>query len=78
MHSELTDPDFIGKKIRLLEMPNDPAPIPEGTCGIITKVSKFADAFLRKLTYVVEVDWEIDRGLNLCVPPDIFEVVQDD
>jgi len=62
---------IIGARIRLLEMQNDPDPIPVGTCGVITDMHVH-DGWLQ-----IEVDWENGRKLMLTVPPDRFEVVNE-
>jgi len=61
--------EYVGKEIRLIEMPNDPCPIPAGTTGRISSVVDTNDGH-----YSIAVDWDIDRSLTLVVPPDRFEL----
>lgn len=62
-----------GTRIRLLHMPDDPAPIPDGATGTVYSVTRwpgFQDN--------IGVDWDAPhdkRSLSLCVPPDTFEVL---
>lgn len=61
-----------GDRIRLIEMPNDPAPIEPGTEGVIGYVQEnlFGDGRNQ-----VSVEWDGPRMLSLIVPPDRVEVV---
>lgn len=61
-----------GDRIRLLEMPDDPQPIPVGTEGTVVDVSycKIAGGYTQ-----ISVRWDNGRGLQLVVPPDRFEKV---
>lgn len=60
-----------GDRIRLIEMPNDPAPIEPGTEGVVGHVQAnlFGDGDQ------VSVKWDGPRRLSLVVPPDRFEVI---
>lgn len=64
-----------GQRIRLVEMPSDPAPIEAGTEGTVTAVQLFPgyDAWAQ-----IQVRWDNGRTLALCVPPDRYEVVVPD
>lgn len=64
---------LVGKRIRLLEMPLDPAPLAPGSEGTVERVSNFDDA---GGWCQIHVKWDSGRTLMLCVPPDRFEVVQ--
>lgn len=55
----------VGSRIRLLQMDNDPYPIPVGTEGTITGV------FEKQIS----VDWADGRSLML-IPEDRFEVIE--
>lgn len=58
-----------GDRIRLIEMPNDPAPIEAGAEGVVGHVKDFGG------TRQVSVKWDNSRTLSLVVPPDRFDVV---
>ena len=62
-----------GDRIRLLHMPQDPDPIPRGATGtvLITPVEIQG-------TMHVSVQWDpnVGRGLSLCIPPDVVEVIE--
>ena len=67
-----------GRRIRLLAMPDDPAPIPVGATGIVTEVVEFEEpiAALGNMTAQVWVAWEephAQRTLSLSVPHDQWE-----
>lgn len=55
----------VGTKIRLISMPDDPDPIPSGTCGVVIGGS----------AEQLWVDWEIRRSLNLIVGVDKFQII---
>jgi len=56
-------------RIRLLEMPEDPNPIPTGTTGTVLKVASF-------LAWdQVSVKWDNGRTLMLAIPPDVIEII---
>jgi Domain of unknown function (DUF4314) len=59
----------VGDRIRLLAMPDDPDPVPAGTCGVITDVHAHSDWMQ------IEVEWDNGRKLMLTVPPDRFEKI---
>ncbi len=60
----------VGKRIRLLSMPDDPDPVATGTLGTVNAVIQcIADDWL------VYVNWDNDRTLNLSIPPDTWEYV---
>lgn len=59
-----------GDRIRLIEMPDDPAPIPAGTEGVVGQVGPGFQGRTQ-----VSVVWDTDRSLSLVVPPDVFEVI---
>lgn len=62
-----------GMRIRLLSMPDDPDPIPVGTEGTVTSVSRIC---LGVEPYdQVSVDWDIPRSMMLVIPPDQVEVI---
>lgn len=59
-----TAPFEKGDRIRLVEMPNDPDPIPVGTTGTVKSCEQVG--FL----WHILMDWDIKRSLALCIPPD--------
>lgn len=60
---------LVGKRIKLIDMPNDPDPIPVGTLGTVQGVN-----ILRNGEYQISVNWDIKRSLMLC-EEDKFEVL---
>jgi hypothetical protein len=54
-----------GDWVVLVSMPNDPDPIPRGTCGKVERVVAFDGHHVQ-----VEVAWESGRTLSLVIPPD--------
>lgn len=60
----------IGDKIRLIDMPGDPFPIPFGSVGVVTEIVDWGTNEIQ-----VQVDWRIKRSLNLICPPDKIEKV---
>lgn len=58
-----------GDRIRLIEMPDDPAPVEPGTEGVVGQVTESLG------TRQISVKWDTDRRLMLIVPPDRFDVV---
>lgn len=71
MPNNSSDP-YAGKRIRLLSMPYDPDPLPVGSTGTVMFTAPFAGHL--SLT----VDWDNKRSLSLIVPPDRFEVIEDE
>lgn len=57
-----------GARIELVEMPNDPLPIPVGTTGTVRRVIDLHS------TWQIDVDWDIDRSLFL-VPGDRWRTI---
>lgn len=63
------DDTLVGKRIKLLAMPEDPNPIPVGTTGTVKAVTEC-------LGYQhITVKWDIERSLTLVCPPDRFEII---
>lgn len=64
--------DLVGKRIRLVSMPNDPNPIPPGSEGVVieAKAFRWGGGFSQ-----LSVKWDDGRTLMLCVPPDRFSMV---
>lgn len=62
-----------GDRIRLVHMPDDPDPIPDGATGTVRRVH---DPFHEGRMHVsVEWDEGVGRSLALVVPPDVVEVI---
>lgn len=59
---------LIGKKIELIQMGEDPDPIPSGSTGTVTGY------YLEKDTYQLWIDWDLNRSLNLVCPPDKWKI----
>ena len=63
--------DFkVGDKIELLQMNNDPNPIPVGAKGVITRIGPMPYDETQ-----IEVKWENGRTLMLIHPEDKFKVI---
>jgi hypothetical protein len=60
-----------GTRIELIDMPNDPDPIPPGTRGTVK--GSWLNTFGKNLQ--VDVDWDNGRRLLLVCPPDKFKIV---
>ena len=58
-----------GDHIRLIEMPNDPDPIPPGSEGVVIDVT---DGPLAQII----VDWKNGRSLALIPGVDRFEIIE--
>jgi hypothetical protein len=66
----------VGDRIVLLAMPEDPAPLPVGSKGTITKLPD--DPERERATFgnfVAYVKWDDGRTLSLCIPPDEVRVI---
>lgn len=70
-----TLPCSVGDRIRLIDMPNDPCPIPAGTTGTVIGVSDLSK-LMRKPDVQISVKWDIERSLSLIWPVDKFEVIR--
>lgn len=58
----------LGKKIKLIKMVDEKDPIPSGTIGTITSITKLYESF------ILGVKWEnSSRTLNVCLPEDQVE-----
>lgn len=62
-----------GDRVRLVRMPDDPDPVPVGTCGVVRGVYEVRAGHGTFLAY--DIDWDVDRTLAVVVPPDELEVV---
>jgi hypothetical protein len=66
---------LLGKRIELIEMRDDPAPLPEGSRGVVTRASTH-DFGTGPFTQVA-VEWDNGRTLMLVVPPDRFRIIEE-
>lgn len=80
--SELLQP---GDRIELLEMgicPNtgnpDPSPMEAGSLGTVTRVTKLWLNREGEQQYQIGVEWdpEVQRSLQLVVPPDRYRIIE--
>ena len=60
--------------IELIEMPNDQNPIEKGTKGYIVKIQP--DIY--DVGYLLTMEWENGRSLNLLTKTDLFKVLKFD
>ena len=65
-------PCKVGDRIRLIQMGEDPDPIPNGTEGTVLNI---AAAIWSDGTTSITVKWDIKRSLSLIWPVDQFEVI---
>ncbi len=63
----MNDELMIGDRIRLISMPNDPAPIPVGTAGTV------AGIYPQRDWTQIDVNWDNGRSLMLSIPDDCVE-----
>jgi len=68
----MSDALKIGVRIRLISMPEDPDPVPNGSFGTVREVHRHHDWMQ------VEVDWDNGRRLMLTIPDDLIEVLRPD
>lgn len=58
----------IGDRIKLIHMPDDPSPVPVGTCGTVTYIHHFPHG--HDVRVQIGVDWDNGRTLACICPPD--------
>lgn len=68
-------PCKVGDRIRLLDMPNDPCPIPPGTTGTVVGIHDWRET-LHRNEFQINVKWDIERTLAMVWPTDKFEVIE--
>lgn len=64
----------VGDRVRLVHMPNDPDPIPDGTLGTVRWISDLSRVS-RTPEIQVGVGWDNGRSLSCICPPDILVLV---
>ena len=64
----------IGQRIRLLEMPDDPDPVPTGSLGTVERIEDFGHA--ASGCWNIYVKWDNERSLSMIIPPDRWEPVE--
>ncbi len=64
---------MVGDIIEMVNMPDDPRPIPPGTKGMVVAYTSIGAPFNEDH---MDVDWENGRGLSLIVGVDEFKVVK--
>ena len=62
----------VGDRIRLIQIVDDPDPIPVGTIGTVSEIHIHSD------WTQIDVSWENGRKLMLVSPPDKFEIIDGD
>lgn len=65
-------PCKVGDRIRLINMPDDPHPIPAGTEGTVLELM-VANG---RGDWLIYIKWDIDRSLSVIWPVDSFEVIE--
>lgn len=61
----------VGSKIKLIEMVDEKYPIPTGSIGEVTSVTKLYES------YILGVKWEqTERQLNVVLPEDKIEILE--
>jgi len=69
----MSAPCQVGDRIELIQMGDDPCPIPAGTKGTVRAISPWP-----KGTAQISVSWDIKRTLALIWPEDQFRVIPRD
>ena len=64
----------IGDRICLIEMADDPDPIPTGEIGTVIGISHHDDD--EDVWHQVDVKWDNGRNLMLTLPPDRIEILE--
>ena len=70
--------DLIGKRIKMINMPDDPNPIETGSFGTIVGYSKHYDAIKRTDGDILRVNWDNGRTLNVLMGIDEFVIIDTD
>jgi len=64
-----------GDRVKLVFMPNDPDPVPEGAVGTVVDVVQLP--WGSDIRTQVFIDWDNGRILSCLLPPDHFAIVYD-
>jgi hypothetical protein len=70
----MSAPCKVGDRIELLDMPDDPCPIPVGTKGTVRSISPWPS----EGQWQIMVKWDIERSLAMVWPIDSFRIVPQD
>ena len=62
-------PAVVNDRVMLVKMSNDPAPIPPGSWGTVTGLTRWVDG-----SWNIGVRWDSGRTLGLVAPEDRFVV----
>jgi hypothetical protein len=68
----MIDAPKVGDRIRLIQMPEDPDPVPSGSLGTVRTIHPHHG------WTQVEVDWDNGRRLMLSLPDDLIEILSSD
>jgi len=66
-------PGKIGDRVRLITMPNDPNPIPEGSEGTVREIVHLP--WGHDMRAQIWIDWDNGRHLACICPPDHLEIL---
>lgn len=66
-------PGQIGDRVRLIAMPNDPNPVPEGSEGTVEGIVHLA--WGHDVQAQIWIKWDNGRKLACICPPDHLEVI---
>lgn len=62
----------IGDRVELIDMPDDPSPIPVGTKGTVERINDVKGLGFTQ----VQVKWDNGRTLMLSIPPDRVRIIE--
>ena len=65
----MTTVPAVGERIRLIDMPEDPDPVPTGSLGTVCAIQPHHG------WTQIEVDWDNGRRLMLSLPDDLVEIL---
>lgn len=66
----------VGDRVRMIHMPDDPNPIPSGTEGVVTDITRVQMGPRGERSFTqISVDWDNGRTLRCVSPPDTLAVI---